>query len=893
MDEDQNKLPDTQDATTEAASEMGELAPVLKVGEDFQSEFGIIRPVNIVEEVEKSYLDYAMSVIVSRALPDVRDGLKPVHRRILYAMHEAGIIHSAPTKKSARVVGDVMGKYHPHGDAPVYDALVRLAQSFSMRYPLIDGQGNFGSIDGDPPAAMRYTEARLSKIAAELLSDLDKETVEFADNFDASLKEPTVLPAMLPNLLLMGSDGIAVGMATKMPPHNLKEVTAALVELIQKGSSPINEELKGLLKDPETDDPKILVGEFESTATLEDLLTHIKGPDFPTGAEIFDKNAIKEMYATGKGKIMIRAVTEIIEHKSRFAIRVTQLPYQVNKANLIAKIADLHRQKKIEGISDLRDESDRQGLTIMIELKKDARPQQVLNNLFKHTDLQTSFPANFVALDPTLTPRLMTLKQIANEYVKHRQLVVVRRSQYELKAAKARAHILQGLLKALDIIDEVIDTIRKSQSTDDAKKNLVSKFGFSEIQAQAILDMQLRKLAALERQKIQDEYNELMKRIDFLIALINNTGKILNTIIEELKLLAEKYGDNRRTKVHPNAIGEFSEEELITAEETIVTLTKTGYIKRMPPSTFRSQRRGGKGVSGMSKKDEDEIYLLTSANTHDNLLVFTSKGKVFKLRVWELPEGSRTSKGQAIINLLNIEQGETIRALLPLPDKLEKIKDEYFFFTSKKGLVKRTKVSDFANIKSNGLIAIKLASGDELVWTNQTGGVDHILLVTHEGKSIHFPETDVRPTGRDTMGVRGIMLTREDFVITMECFSPHVETPADKRKKFFRNILVITQKGLGKRTPLDEYPVQKRGGQGVKVSETTDKTGKIAAALLVNQNTDEIIITTKQAQAIKLPVKNIPILKRPTQGVILMRFAKPSDIVTAVAALDKEEEERK
>ncbi len=878
MDEDQKPLPETaSDPETQ-----------IEQVEDTQTPFGLIRHVNIVEEVERSYLDYAMSVIVSRALPDVRDGLKPVHRRILYSMHETRLSHKSAYKKSARVVGDVMGKYHPHGDAPVYDSMVRLAQSFSMRYPLVDGQGNFGSVDGDPPAAMRYTEARLAEITQELLADLDKDTVELVDNFDASLKEPTVMPALLPNLLLMGSDGIAVGMATKIPPHNLKEVTAAISEIIDQGSSPISDSNKSHLTNPETDKPQLLVGEFESNATLDDLLKHIKGPDFPTGAEIFDKNAIKEVYATGKGKIIIRSITEIIEHKGRFAIKVTELPYQVNKANLIAKIAQLHKDKKIDGISDLRDESDRAGLTIMIELKKDARPQKVLNNLFKHTELQTSFPANFVALDPSLTPHLMTLKQMLVEYVKHRQLVIVRRSQFELRSARTRAHILEGLLKALDVIDEVIDTIKKSPDSDKAKTNLMEKFGFSEIQAVAILEMQLRRLAALERQKLQDEYDELMKRINTLITLISDTHMILSTIKEELSAVCDKYDDGRRTKVHSAPVGEISDEDLIANEETIVTLTKTGYIKRMPPSTFRSQRRGGKGVSGMTKKDEDEVYLLTSAYTHDNLLVFSNKGRVFKLKVWDLPEGSRTGKGQAIINLINIEQGETIQALLTMSEKVENSQEDFFFCTTQKGTVKRTSVKQFQNIKSNGLIAVKLTPDDQLVWVKKTSGKEDILLVTHEGKSIHFPEGEVRPTARDTMGVRGVLLTKEDYVICMESFLPQVARPDDKRRKFFRDLLVITEKGLGKRTPLEEYPIQRRGGQGVKVAELTDKTGTIAAAMTVTQDIDEIVITTREAVAIKLPVKNIPQLKRPTQGVILMRFAKPGDKVSAVATLEKE-----
>lgn len=859
-----------------------------------QTDHGQILPVKIVEEMEKSYLDYAMSVIVSRALPDVRDGLKPVHRRILYAMHSMGVLYKTPYKKSARIVGEVIGKFHPHGDSPVYDALVRMAQTFSMRYPLVDGQGNFGSVDGDPPAAMRYTEARLHKISQELLSNIGENTVDFIDNFDGSESEPTVLPALLPNLLLMGSDGIAVGMATKIPPHNLREVVAAITVLIDKGKSIQTDDQKAALKDPETDRPEILVGEFESEAQIEDLTEQIKGPDFPTGAQIYDTKAIKEIYATGKGKIMVRAIASIVEKKNgRFSIKVTELPYQVNKANLIAKIADLVRKKKLDGISDIRDESDRTGLTVAIELKKDARPQQVLNNLYKHTDLQTSYPANFVALDPTLTPHVMNLKQITTEYVKHRQLVIVRRSQFELKSARARVHILEGLLKALDHIDEIISTIKKSKDSEDAKKNLISKFGFSEIQAQAILDMQLRKLAALERQKLQDEYDALMKRIDFLLSIITKPAEILKVIKTELKRLVDDYGDDRRTKINKNALGTISDEELINAEEVIVALTKTGYIKRMPKGTFKTQRRGGKGVAGMTKKEQDEMYLLTSANTHDDLLIFTNQGRVFKIKVWDIPESSRTAKGSSIVNFINTNQNEAIQALLPIPTEKEDLKNKFLTFTTEKGYVKRTVLSAFQNIKSNGLISINLQKDDRLVWVKPTLGQDEILLITHLGKCIRFKESEVRPTGRDTMGVKGIAIKGDDYVIAMETITKVTEPPVKGRRKVFTDILVITENGLGKRTPISEYPAQKRSGQGVKVAEITQKTGPVASALMVTHNTDQVIITTREAVTIKLPVKNIPQLQRPTQGVILMRFAKVGDTVSAVASLEKEVEEAK
>jgi len=854
---------------------------------DTQTEWGIIKNAKIVEEMERSYLDYAMSVIVSRALPDVRDGLKPVHRRILYAMKDMGITHKSPYKKSARIVGEVLGKYHPHGDTAVYMTMVRLAQDFSMRYPLVDGQGNFGSIDGDSAAAMRYTEARLSKIAQELLEDIDKNTVDFIDTFDGSQQEPMVLPAKLPNLLLMGSDGIAVGMATKIPPHNLQEVVNAVKAMVDKCKVSDIEDISDA--ELEKIDYKKLIGKIDTSIEIDELCEHIKGPDFPTKGIIYDKNEIKKLYATGKASIMVRGVAEIVERKNgRFQILITELPYQVNKAKLVTDIAELVKKKKIEGISDLRDESDRIGMTVAIDLKKDAKPKSVLNNLYKHTELQTSFPANVVALTSDGTPHLLDLKTILLEYVAHRQMVVVRRSQFELKTAKERAHILEGLLIALDSIDEVIETIKKSKDSETAKKNLMEKFSLSEIQSVAILDMQLRKLAALERAKIEAEYKELMKQIDQLVAILKDPKKVFKIIKDEVTRLAELYPEARRTKIVPNALDTLSDEDLIPSEEIIVAITKSGYIKRMPLDTFRSQKRGGKGVSGMTIKESDEIHLLTNANTHDRLLIFTSKGKVFSLKVWELPEGSRTGKGQAIINLINIDTDEVIQSILPMAAQVAK--GEYLFFTTKSGVVKRTALSKYENIKSNGLIAIKLNTGDSLVWVNKTSGSDHISLVSREGKSIRFKESDVRPTDRDTMGVRGILLKGDDYIISMESFPAEVPESTDKRVKFFRDYLIVTEKGMGKRTPLEEYPVQNRSGQGLKVSETTDKTGKVAGALLVDQTSEMLLITTSQGQAIKLPIKNIPRLGRATQGVILMRFAKDGDSVVAVATISESDD---
>lgn len=854
---------------------------------DEKTEWGTIRLTPIVEEMERSYLDYAMSVIVARALPDVRDGLKPVHRRILFAMKEMNLTHKTPYKKSARIVGEVLGKYHPHGDQAVYQTLVRLAQDFSMRYPLIDGQGNFGSVDGDSAAAMRYTEARLSKIASEMLEDIDKDVVDFIDNFDGSQQEPLVLPSRLPNLLLMGSDGIAVGMATKIPPHNLLEVVSAIKALIDKSNVTLSKDISDV--DIEKINHRELIGDLESDIEIDELCQHIKGPDFPTKGIIYDVNEIKKLYATGKATIINRGVAEIVEKKSgRFQILITELPYQVNKAKLITTIAELVKKKRVEGIADLRDESDRKGMTVAIDLKKDAKPKSVLNALYKFTELQTSFPANVVALTSEGTPHLLNLKQILMEYTAHRQMVVVRRSQFELRSAKDRAHILEGLLKALASIDAVIETIKKSPDTDTAKKNLMERFDLSEVQSIAILDMQLRKLAALERQKLQEEYDELMKTIDHLVSVLKDPKKVLQIIKDELDQLAKTYPEKRRTQIIASSPGSFSEEDLIPAEETIVTLTKSGYIKRMPLSTFRTQKRGGKGVAGMTIKDTDEIHLLTDANTHDRLLVFTSKGKVFALKVWELPEGSRVSKGQAIINLINIDTDETIRSILPMSPTSEK---GFLFFTTKKGVVKRTALSKYQNIKSNGLIALKLNPGDSLVWVNKTSGTDHILLVSKQGKSIRFLEGDVRPTDRDTMGVRGILLRGEDYVIAMESFPPEEPVSTDKRVKLFRDLLIVTEKGMGKRTPLPEYPLQKRSGQGLKVSETTDKTGDLSGALLVDQDSEVLLITTSQGQAIKLPIRNIPRLGRATQGVILMRFAKDGDSVAALATVSESEAE--
>jgi len=861
---------------------------------------GKIQPVEITQEMRKSYLDYAMSVIVARALPDVKDGLKPVHRRILYAMHQMGLSHSSRYTKSAKVVGETMGKYHPHGDMAIYDTLVRLAQDFSMRYPLIDGQGNFGSIDGDSAAAMRYTEVRLDKITQEMITDIDKGTVDFQDNFDGSLKEPVFLPAKLPNLLLMGSDGIAVGMATKIPPHNLNEVIDAIVFMIEKGKivSPNNNhfkeekskkdvfEIKKISLD-EDQSGEALLTSFESNVSIdEDLMKFIKGPDFPTGATIYNKKDILQAYATGNGKILVRAKAEIEEAKGeKFRIVISEIPYQVNKANLVAKIAQLVKERKIDGVMDLRDESDRQGLRVVVELKKTAKPKTILNNLYKNTQMQTSYPVNMVALVDG-TPLTLNLKQILTEFIKHRQKVVTKRTIFEFEEAKRQAHILEGLKIAVDNIDAVIATIKKSKDALQAKINLMSKFKLTEIQAEAILEMQLRRLAALERKKIEDDYKEVMKKIGYLIDLLRNPKKILEVIKKELLEIKAKYGDSRRTKVYAQALGEFNEEDLIPQENCLVTLTKGGYIKRLPVGTYRSQKRGGKGVTGMATKPEDEVSNLLGAQTHDSILFFTNQGRVFAIRVWELPECSRQSKGQALVNLINISQDEKIQSVLTLGSQTNQDKNQFLLMVTKKGVVKKTKLKAFGNIRTSGLIAIKLNKGDELCWIKLTSQDDHVLLVSHQGKSIRFKEKDVRPTGRDTMGVRGIRLKKDDYVVGMEVFPPKIQELKDKRRKVFRDVLIVMEHGLGKRTPLNEHRLQKRGGIGIRAAHVTPKTGKIVACRIINEKVIQIILTSRKAQVIKLPVKNVPRLGRDTQGVIFMRFNKPDDTVAAVTCLE-------
>lgn len=862
---------------------------------------GKIENAPLVEEMQRSYLDYAMSVIVSRALPDVRDGLKPVQRRIIYAMSQQGLHHTSRYQKSAAVVGEVLKNYHPHGDAPVYEAMVRMAQDFSMRYPMVDGQGNYGSVDGDSPAAMRYTEARLSAIADELLRDINKDTVDFAPNYSDTTEEPVWMPTVVPNLLLNGAQGIAVGMATQIPPHNLGEVVDALIYMIEhpakeakvtkeSGESKESEEKSPLTPVTQAashdSSDSLKLGQsveelkqetyYQSSATVEDLMQFIKGPDFPTGASIYDITEFQAAYATGKGRVVMRAKAEIEEARGgRFDIVITELPYQVNKAVLIAKMADLVKDKKIEGISDLRDESDRRGMRVVVELKRDAKPQSVLNNLYKQTSMQSVFNVNMVALSDGV-PHLMTLKRILGEFIHHRQIVITRRSEFELKEAKAREHILEGLKIAVDNIDEVINTIRRSKDADEARTKLMGKFKLSEIQATAILDMQLRRLAALERQKIEDELKLVRELIAYLEDLLAHPEKILKVVKDELKKIRDRYGDDRRTRVYKQKVGEFSEEDLVADESTIVTVTQGGYIKRQAPATFRTQARGGKGVSGITTKEEDAVSHIFYTKTLDNLLFFTDKGRVFQIKVWEIPEVSRIAKGQAVVNLVNIEQGEKVTAILT---HRSKDKFKFLFMCTKQGNVKKTAIEEYANIRKNGLISIKLDKGDELGWVVPTSGDDDVVIVSYHGQSIRFKESQVRPTHRDTSGVRGVMLEKGDEVVSMNLVSGSEGM-----------LLVVMENGLGKKTPISAWKVQGRGGSGIKAAQVTDKTGKIVTAELLDSSHDTLVMTSNKGQLIKLNIKDIPTLQRQTQGVILMRVRAGEKVAAATVVGKKDKE---
>ncbi len=781
---------------------------------------------DIEKEMREAYIDYAMSVIVSRALPDVRDGLKPVHRRILYAMHEDGITSDKPYRKCANTVGSVLGRYHPHGDSSVYDAMVRLAQDFSMRYMLIDGHGNFGSVDGDGAAAMRYTEARMSKISEYMLTDIEKNTVDFMPNYDDRLQEPTVLPARIPALLVNGSSGIAVGMATNIPPHNLTEVINGIIKIID-----------------------------EDEVTDEDLMGVIKGPDFPTEGIILGIEGIKQAYKTGRGKITLRAETEIEEMSgNKQRIIVSSLPYQVNKANLIKTISDLSKEKKVEGISECRDESDRKDrVRVVIELKRDANPQVVLNQLFKHTQMQTTFGIIMLALVNGV-PKVLTLRQCLDCYIDHRKNVILRRTQFELDKALARAHILEGLKIALDNIDEVIEIIRNSY--DDAKERLMERFGLSDIQAQAILDMRLKTLSGLQREKIEEEYNQLMALIAHLRDILNSEKLVFEIIKEELLEIKEKFGDERKTKIVA-AEGEIDLDDLIKEEQTVVALTHFGYIKRMPIDTYRSQKRGGKGITGIATREDDFVKQIFTASTHDTILFFTNKGKLYRLRGYEIPEAGRTAKGTAIVNLLSLDAGEKVSAVIPIQNFAD---GKYLLMATKNGLIKKTALKEYDSTRKTGLQGITLKEDDELITVRLTDGEDNVLLVTRNGMCITFDEKDVRPIGRVSQGVIGIRLDEEDEVIGMESV-----IAGDKA-----TLLAITENGFGKRTELDEYRVQIRGGKGVITYKITPKTGKLVGVRIATEEDDVMLITDK-GTIIRIKVKDISVLGRSTQGVTLMR----------------------
>ena len=799
----------------------------------------------IYSEMKKSYIDYAMSVIVGRALPDVRDGLKPVHRRILYGMGQLGVTPDKPHKKSARIVGEVMGKYHPHGDRSIYDAMVRLAQDFSTRYMLVDGHGNFGSVDGDSAAAMRYTEARMTPFALEMLRDIDKETVDFRDNFDGEEKEPVVLPSRFPNLLVNGSNGIAVGMATSIPPHNLKEVIDATIKVIDE---------------PDCD--------------IEELIKIVKGPDFPTGAQILGKAGMKEAYRTGTGKVKVRSCCEIEEtDRGKSQIVITEIPYMVNKARLIEKMADLVKEKKVEGVSAIRDESNREGIRIVVELKRDANPQITLNRFYKHTQLQDSFSMIMLALVDG-KPEVLTLKRFLEEYVKFQKEVVTRRTKFDLAKAEARAHILEGLRIALDNIDAVIKTIRESYSN--AKENLMENFGLSDIQAQAILDMRLARLQGLEREKIENEYNELMKKIAYYKSLLADEVLLMGVIKDELTEIRDKYGDERRTQIVRDE-GEFDEEDLVEEENVTITFTHLGYIKRVPADTYKAQKRGGKGITGVTTRDNDFVKDLVMTSTHDNLMFFTNTGKAHKIKAYEIPEATRTARGTPAINFLNLLQRERITAVIPVKEFSE---DKYLIAITKNGLIKKTALNEFDTKRTTGLIAINLKDEDELIAIKQSTGSNNIIIVTKKGKCISFSEKDVRPMGRIASGVRAIKLDKDDEVVSMELVEPE------------QQLMVVTENGFGKRTPVEEYKIQVRGGKGLLTYDKAkfSKTGALIGAMVVDES-DEILMINSDGIIIRIRASEVSILGRATQGVKIMKVDEGSKIVAIAKAIRDDEDE--
>ena len=796
--------------------------------------------VDINQQMRKSYLEYSMSVIVSRALPDVRDGLKPVHRRIIYGMQEQGLFPDRSFSKSARLVGDVMGKYHPHGDSAIYDAVVRLAQDFNMRYPLVEGQGNFGSVDGDRAAAPRYTELRMDKLALEMLRDINKDTVDFVPNYDEREKEPSVLPARFPNLLVNGSSGIAVGMATNMAPHNMTEVIDGVINYIE------NRDI-----------------------TIEELMETIKGPDFPTGGHIMGMEGFRNAYKTGRGRVILRAVANIEEHKNRERIVVTEIPYQVNKSNLIIKIAELVKEKRLEGISDLRDESDRKGMRIVIEIKRDANAHIVLNNLFKYTQMQTTFGIINLALVNGI-PKVLNLKELISLYVEHQEEVVTRRTQFDLNKAEARAHILEGLLKAIDNIDEIIHIIRTSYS--DALGKLMERFEFSEIQAQAILDMRLKRLQGLEREKLEAEYNELEKEIEYLKGILADHEVLMGIIKDELIEIRDKFGDDRRSQVMPN-YDELNIEDMIDEEDVLVTITNDGYVKRTPTEEYKVQHRGGKGVVGLSTKDGDYVDTLFVTSTHSTILFFTNRGKVFSLRTFQIPEGRRQARGQAIVNLLQLDKGENVTAIIPLMDYSGK---DYLLMATKRGTIKKVDIDNFENIRKSGLIAITLVEDDELIAVRHITDEDETMLVTREGKCIRFLASDIRTVGRTAQGVRGIRLRGDDRLVSMDIIKDN------------EYLLVVSDNGFGKKTHIDQYKIQNRGGLGVKTYKITEKTGQVVSARLVNDN-DEIIVVSRKGDIIRLRVEDISQKGRDTMGVIVKDVQGEHDQVVAMTKYIEEE----
>ena len=801
----------------------------------------------LVPEMEKSYIEYAMSVIVGRALPDVRDGLKPVHRRILYAMYEDNLTSDKPFKKSATCVGDVLGRYHPHGDASVYDALVRLAQDFSMRYMLVDGHGNFGSVDGDPPAAYRYTEARLSKISNEMLRDIEKDTVDWDPNFDESRKEPRVLPCRFPNLLVNGSSGIAVGMATNIPPHNLREVIGACICVL--------------------DNPD---------ATLSDLMEHVKGPDFPTRGIIMGRSGIRAAYATGRGRLMVRARHEFEEfNNGRTRIIITELPYQVNKRMLIKAIADQVEDKRLEGISDIRDESDRNGMRIVIELKRDANPQVVLNRLFAQSQLQTTFAINMLALvENQRQPKILSLRHIIDEYLKFQEEIIVRRTRFDLKKAQERAHLLEGLLIAQDNIDEVIKIIRSSY--DNAKENLMQRFGLDDVQAQAILDMRLKALQGLDREKLQTEYKELEEKIAYFLRILSDEGLVKSILKEELTAIADKFGDDRKTEIQ-DVEDELDIEDLIEEEQCVFTLTENGYIKRTPVSEYAAQSKGGMGKKGITTREEDTVVDVFTASTHDYILFFTDTGKVYRKKGYQIPESGKTAKGVNIVNIIQVETGERVQAMLHFRETGDE--ELYLFMTTRNGTVKRLEVSALKNLRNNGIRALTLDEGDQLISVTETRGHDRMLIATHDGQAVCFDETDVRAMGRTAVGVRGIRLREGDYVI------------GAARADAGKTVLSITENGYGKRTPIEEYRITNRGGMGIRNYMVTDKTGPVVGMKVVD-GTEDLLLVTAAGILIRTPVENIRVAGRATQGVIVMRFKEEGDRVISLALADPEEKEQ-